>query len=149
MDIKETYTWLNRSRRCDSEIRRMRTKVEELKSCLLASGIDYSKDRVQSSPDDLMGKIFAEIDETEREMKNKALEKGILISEITDAIDSLDSELEKTVLTDFFIAQKSVTKIGKELNYDRSWINKQKKEGVKNLCSIVAEVVEQSSEKMI
>ena len=97
MDLNETYSWLNRSRKYDSEIRRLKAKSEELKSCLLSSGIDYSKERVNSSPDDAMSKIFAEIDETEQMIREKSLERGCVISEISDTIETLDSELEKTI----------------------------------------------------
>lgn len=137
-ELNEAYTWLNRSRRCDSEIRRMVTKIEELKNCLLASGIDYSKDRINSSPDDNMSKIFAEIDETERMIREKSLEKGVMVCEINEAIEKLPSDLQKSVLSEFFIARKSVAKIAREMNYDRSWINKQKKEGVKEICCTIA-----------
>lgn len=144
MDLNETYSWLNRSRKYDSEIRRLKAKADELKNCLLSSGIDYSKERVNSSPDDAMSKIFAEIDETEQMIREKSLERGCVISEISDTIETLDSELEKTVLTEFFISKKSISKIGKELSYDRSWVNKQKKEGIKKICSIIVTDAEET-----
>ena len=140
--VNETYTWLNRSRRCDSEIRRMERKIEELKSCLLTGGIDYSRDKVNSSPDDMMSKIFAEIDETERMIKEKSIERGFQVSEISSAIESIDNDLQKNVLTEFFISKKSVFKIAEEMNYDRSWINKQKKEGVRKVASLRGDIDE-------
>lgn len=144
MDLNETYSWLNRSRKYDSEIRRLKAKADELKNCLLSSGIDYSKERVNSSPDDAMSKIFAEIDETEQMIREKSLERGCVISEITDTIETLDSELEKTVLTEFFISKKSISKIGKELNYERAWINTQKKRGIEKLCSTIVTDAEET-----
>ena len=149
MDINDVYSWLNRSRKCESEIRRMQNKIEELKCCLLTGGIDYSKDRVQSTPEDSMSKIFAEIDETERMIREKSLERGYLVSEISNEIEKLDSDLEKNILADFFIARKSASQIAKEMSYDVSWINKLKKEGIKKLCFIIADYVEESSEKKI
>lgn len=149
MELNDVYAWLNRSRKCDSEIRRMQNKIEELKSCLLTGGIDYSKDRVKSTPDDSMGKIFAEIDETERMIKEKSLERGYLVSEISKAIEELDSDMEKNVLADFFVARKSASRIAKDMSYDVSWVHKLKKEGVKKLCFIIAEHAEDCSGKKI
>lgn len=134
--INEAYSWLNRSRRCDSEIRRMIRKIDELKGCLLAGGVDYSKDRVNTSPDDMMSKIFAEIDETERLIMEKSLERACMVSEIAEAIELIDNELQKNILTEFFISKKSIIKIAEEMNYDRTWINKLKKEGVRNIASL-------------
>lgn len=144
MDVNDVYSWLNRSRKCDSEIRRMQNKIEELKSCLITGGIDYSRDKVMTSPEDSMCKIFAEIDETERMIREKSLERGYLVSEISNVIETLDSDLEKNILADFFVARKSAAKIAKEMSYDVSWINKLKKEGINKLCSIIADNVEES-----
>ncbi len=134
--INEAYSWLNRSRRCDSEIRRMIRKIDELKGCLLAGGVDYSKDRVNTSPDDMMSKIFAEIDETERLIMEKSLERAYQVSEIAESIESIDNELQKNVLTEFFVSRKSVKEIAKDMNYSINWINKLKKEGVRNIASL-------------
>lgn len=144
MDINDVYSWLNRSRKCDSEIRRMQNKIEELKSCLITGGIDYSRDKVMTSPEDSMSKIFAEIDETERMIREKSLERGYLVSEISNAIETLDSDFEKNILADFFVARNSATKIAKEMGYDVSYIHKVKKEGINKLCSIIADNVEES-----
>ena len=84
----------------------------------------------------MMSKIFAEIDETERLIMEKSLERACMVSEIAEAIELIDNELQKNILTEFFISKKSIIKIAEEMNYDRTWINKLKKEGVRNIASL-------------
>ena len=59
-----------------------------------------------------------------------------MVSEIAEAIELIDNELQKNILTEFFISKKSIIKIAEEMNYDRTWINKLKKEGVRNIASL-------------
>lgn len=58
------------------EIEQLSEQIEELKYSLLPSGIQYDKIKVQTSPDDMMIRIAAEIDTYERQIRQH-LEKMI------------------------------------------------------------------------
>ena len=58
------------------EIEQLSEQIEELKYSLLPSGIQYDKIKVQTSPDDMMLRIAAEIDTYERQIRQH-LEKMI------------------------------------------------------------------------
>ena len=58
------------------EIEQLSEQIEELKYSLLPSGIQYDKIKVQTSPDDMMLRIVAEIDTYERQIRQH-LEKMI------------------------------------------------------------------------
>ena len=58
------------------EIEQLSEQIEELKYFLLPSGIQYDKIKVQTSPDDMMLRIAAEIDTYERQIRQH-LEKMI------------------------------------------------------------------------
>jgi hypothetical protein len=136
MELNEGYRWLSRPRAVDSKIRRLESKIEELRTCLEPNAIRYDVEKVNSSPDDMTSKIFAEIDETERLIMEKSLERACMVSEIAEAIELIDNELQKTILTEFFISKRPTREISKELNYDLSWVNKQRKEGVRKIASL-------------
>ena len=61
MELNEGYRWLSRPRAVDSKIRRLESKIEELRTCLEPNAIRYDAEKVNSSPDDMTSKIFAEI----------------------------------------------------------------------------------------
>ena len=52
------------------EIEQLSDQIEELKYSLLPSGIQYDKIKVQTSPDDTMLRIAAEIDTYERQIRH-------------------------------------------------------------------------------
>ena len=59
---KQAYEFLNSARVLHWQWLRLKAKHDELQSCLLPAAIRYDKDKVQTSPEDAMSKIMAEID---------------------------------------------------------------------------------------
>lgn len=51
------------------EVEQLSDQIEELKYSLLPTGIQYDKLKVQTSPDDMMLRIVAEIDTYERQIR--------------------------------------------------------------------------------
>ena len=133
MEVNEGYRWLSRPRAIDSKIRRLESKIEELKTCLEPNAIQYDKERVNSSPDDMTSKIFAEIDEAERMIHELKLEKASNLFEINQAIENINDESAKDVLNGFYIAKKKMPVIANELNFELSWCYRLRRIGIEQL----------------
>jgi hypothetical protein len=73
---KQIYNYLNSVRVLHWRWLRLKARHDELESCLLPAAIRYDKDKVQTSPDDTISKIVAEISELETQMKAILLAKA-------------------------------------------------------------------------
>ena len=114
---KTAYEFLNSARVLHWQWLRLKAKHDELESCLLPAAIRYDKDKVQTSPDDPMSKVVAEICELEKEMKRVQLLKSRQITKIDKAISALESDEERTALTMRYINRIPVTEIADEMGY--------------------------------
>lgn len=133
MELNEGYRWLSRPRAIDSKIRRLESKIEELKTCLEPNAIRYDVDKVNTSPDDMVSKIFAEIDEAERMCHELRLQKATYIFEINQAIENIKNDAAKDVLNGFYIAKKKMPDIAEELNYELSWCYRLRRVGIEEI----------------
>ena len=79
---RQAYIFLNSARVLHWEWLRLKAKHDELESCLLPAAIRYDKDKVQTSPEDPMAKIVAEINELEVEMNKIQLKKSRQIAKM-------------------------------------------------------------------
>ena len=80
---KQTYNYLNSVRVLHWRWLRLKARHDELESCLLPAAIRYDKDKVQTSPDDTISKIVAEIAELESQMNAVLLAKAERIDDYT------------------------------------------------------------------
>ncbi len=135
-ELEETYAFLQQIRRKETEIRRKQLQHDELQSCLLPGAIRYDADRVQSSSEDPMAKIFAELDALERQIIDLRAEKARLISVTAEAIEQLEDDFEKTVLAEFYIGRKSMRDVAEVINYSLRRAYYFRKQGVIHLDAI-------------
>ena len=119
---RQAYIFLNSARVLHWEWLRLKAKHDELESCLLPAAIRYDKDKVQSSPEDPMSKVVAEVMELEKEMKRVQLNKSRQIAKIDKAISQLESDEERTALTMRYINRKAVKEIAEEMGYSEARI---------------------------
>lgn len=143
---KEVYSFLNSARVLHWRWLRLKAKHDELELGLLPAAIRYDKDKVQTSPEDAISKIVAEINELEKEMALTQLAKRQQIEEIDKAISKLESEEQKTVLVLRYINRVPVTKIAELMGYAEPTIYKfmnqgadQIKKSIKNINTSVVE----------
>jgi DNA-directed RNA polymerase specialized sigma subunit len=136
--MDEMYEYLMQIRRAELSIRRLEMKAAALRTCLLPNAIRYDKDRVQTSPEDKLAEIMADIDGLERDIIQRKEEKAGLIQEITGAIDRLEDEREKTVLTGFFVNRESMSEVAEEIRYSSRSTYRFRKWGMQHLASILA-----------
>ena len=133
---KQAYIFLNSARVLHWEWLRLKAKHDELESCLLPAAIRYDKDKVQTSPDDTISKIVAEISELETQMNEVLLAKAKRIEEIDKAIHSIQSDEQRTVLTMRFINRIPVSEIAESMGYAESTIYKFMNQGAEQIKSI-------------
>lgn len=137
---KEAYRFLNSARVLHWRWLRLKSKHDELESCLLPSAIRYDKDRVQTSPQDSFGKIMAEINVLEKEMNKVQIEKAKRLKEIDQAISELTSDEERTALTMRFINRKPVSEIAEAMGYAETTIYKFMNQGGEKILKSVKNV---------
>lgn len=126
---RQAYVFLNSARVLHWEWLRLKAKHDELESCLLPAAIRYDKDKVQTSPEDPMGKIVAEIVELEKEMKLLQVKKSERITEIDREISRLASDEQRTALTMRYINRVPVTEIAEAMGYAEPTIYKLMNQG--------------------
>jgi DNA-directed RNA polymerase specialized sigma24 family protein len=119
---RRAYSFLNSARVLHLEWLRLKAKHDELESCLLPAAIRYDKEKVQTSPDDPMSKIIAQVIELESEMKRVQFNKSRQINKIDKAISSLESAEERTALTMRYINRVAVTDIADAMGYSEKRI---------------------------
>jgi len=137
MDLNETYDFLMQIRRKEIIIRRKETQRDELRACLLPGAVRYDRDKVQSTPTDKMSDVMARVDELDREIEQLRREKASLIIEIGDAIEKLEDDNEKTVLTEFYIARAPMTQAADAINYSVRRAYDFRKRGVIHLGEVL------------
>lgn len=137
MDLNETYDFLMQIRRKEIIIRRKETQRDELRACLLPGAVRYDRDKVQSTPTDKMSDVMARVDELDREIEQLRREKATLVIEISDAIEKLEDDNEKTVLTEFYIARASMTQAADAINYSVRRAYDFRKRGVIHLGEVL------------
>lgn len=120
MTYRETIEFLNKIRLLDRRIRRMEIWHDEMESCLLPGGIRYDKDPVQTSPEDKMSEIAGRVVDLERDIRNLQLEKSRVTYEVGMAIEQLDDEDEKTVLSAFYIGRMPMVDVAEIIHYSLS-----------------------------
>ena len=121
---KQAYEFLNSARVLHWQWLRLKAKHDELESCLLPAAIRYDKDKVQTSPDDQMSKIIAEINALEIKMATVQRRKSQQIERIDKAINALASDEERTALTMRYINRIPVSDIALAMGYAEPTIYK-------------------------
>lgn len=119
---RQVYDYLNSVRVLHWRWLRLKAKHDELESCLLPGAIRYDKDKVQTSPDDPMSKIVAEVYELEKEMSQIQIAKSKRVEEIYKDIRSVALEEERTALTMRFVNRISVSDIAEQMGYSEKRI---------------------------
>lgn len=134
---KQAYEFLNSARVLHWRWLRLKAKRDELETCLLPAAIRYDKDKVQTSPDDQMSKVVAEINALETEMAEVQLLKTQQIEKIELAVNSLESDEERTALTMRYINRRPVAEIADDMGYSEPTIYRFMRQGGTNLLRLI------------
>jgi DNA-directed RNA polymerase specialized sigma24 family protein len=137
---KQAYEFLNSARVLHWQWLRLKAKHDELESCLLPAAIRYDKDKVQTSPDDQMSKIIAEINDLEVEMAKIQMRKSKQIERIDKAINALASDEERTALTMRYINRIPVSDIALAMGYAEPTIYKFMNQGGESIAKSIRNI---------
>ena len=141
-ELSIVYDLLMGPHRKRLEIARKENIIAELRSCLLPGAIRYDKDRVQSSPSDQLSDTMAKIDEMERQVEDLKAERSALIIRVNNMIEKLDNDIERAVLTEWYINRTKPSRIASNIGYSERRMYHYKKEGVKHLAEILKDFSE-------
>lgn len=137
---KQAYDFLNSARVLHWQWLRLKAKHDELESCLLPAAIRYDKDKVQTSPEDPMCKIMAEINELEKEMIKVQHRKFVQIEKIGRALNALESDEERTALTMRYINRIPVSAIAEAMGYAEPTIYKFMNQGGEQIAKSIRNI---------
>lgn len=111
MTTNYVYIFLTSVRKIEAEIQKLTIRHDELQTCLLPGAIRYDGDRVQTSPDDKMGKIAAEVVDLDRQVQELRRRKAEQVREIEDAIRMLENDDEQMVLMGYYIGRLPMARV--------------------------------------
>jgi DNA-directed RNA polymerase specialized sigma subunit len=101
--------YLQRIRSERLEIQQFEERIEEQRYSLLPSGIRYDVDKVQTSPDDPMMRVYAEIDKLERKIKEHLERLTTRYNIAMSNILLLDKSEHRQVLALYYLGQERLT----------------------------------------
>ena len=136
MEYQDTYDFLLGPRRIADAIWRKDLRRQELRSCLLPSGISYDKDPVQTSPEDSMARIMAEVDELDQQIDTLRRSMAMEILRISRVIDQMDDPREATVLDAYYLGRRSMQEIAEHLHYSERHVYRLRSEGVAKMSQM-------------
>lgn len=113
------YNHFMKVRRVEFKIQKLKYRRAALEACLLPPAIRYDKDKVQVSPSDKISEIMAEIDKIDRKIAELMADNIAAIREVSEAIDALEDDREKAVLSGYLLAGKSMASIADDIHYSR------------------------------
>lgn len=137
---KEAYEFLNSARAIHYQWLRLKSKRDELESCLLPAAIRYDKDKVQSSPEDTLSKVVAEVVELEKDMDRLQIQKAERIEEIDNVINDLDSDEERTALMMRFVSRIPVKDIADAMGYAEPTVYKFLNQGGDHILKSISNI---------
>lgn len=132
-DLKETYDFLLSPRRIADEIWRLDIRRRELRACLLPAAIVYDKDRVQTTPDDMMADTMADVADLDAQIEILQRQRARQIRRIGKALDLLEDSRERAILEAYYIGQRSMNEISEYMHYSLQHTYRLKRDGVENM----------------
>ena len=105
-------------KKIDRKIRRKKLQLEALRASLLPSGIRYDVDRVQTTPQDKVADVMAEIDEITNEIVRLHIKRADAVLRIEKAIDSVEGEAVREAMTAYYLGE-NVNKEAERMGYSR------------------------------
>ena len=136
VDLRETYDFLLSPRRIADEIWRKDIRRKELRACLLPAAITYDKDRVQTTPEDQMAEVMAEIADLDLQIEILQRQRARKIQQIGRALDMLEDCREKAILEAYYTGQLSMAEIADHMHYSIQHTYSLRLRGVENIRKI-------------
>lgn len=140
MDYREKITLAK------TELYKVTAKVRKLKHntmtiynqrlSLMGSGLDYSKDKIQSSPTNAIEKVMANIDLLERENEELKNVIGFKLHQLL-LLDNREAE----VINNLYFRDLSIYQTSKRMKVSKRTVNTLRNKALINYCEIVLKKV--------
>lgn len=127
------YDRLLLPRRLADDIHRLNLRREEMITSLLPKAITYDKDRVQTTPEDRVAIVMAEVDELDRKIEALKYRRFEAIREIAQDIDLLEDSRERAIIDAYYLTGEPMEKIAEYLNYSLSHVYRLRDSGVEKM----------------
>ena len=115
--------YLGQLRSLSMSIRRTREQIVEIRETMASAGaIRYDKDKVQTSPEDVMANYMIRLEAVEKREKDLLLDYYEKYERIQRQISGLDSGLQTSVLSLRYLDCKMFSDIAYDLGYSESYI---------------------------
>ena len=137
MELKEVYDYLLSARRISDEIWRKDLRRQELKACLLPAAITYDKDRVQTTPEDGMAKVLAEVVDLDSQIVELQKRRALRIMEVSELIDRLEDSREAAILDAYYLGGRSMKEIAGHLHYSMQHTYRMRRSGAMNMLNML------------
>ena len=135
--MTEAYLWaydrLLLPRRLADDICRLGLRREELITKLLPKAITYDTDRVQTTLEDRVAVVMAEVDELDRKIEELKRQRFEAIREIAGEIDRLEDSRERIILDAYYLSGEPMESIAAYLNYSLSHVYRLRDSGVEKM----------------
>lgn len=110
-------------------IQQVRSKYLAIYMAMMPGGIRYDKDKVQTSPADMMPEKMGELAELEEKIQRLEALHRRQIEDIETACNKLSDELQRTVIMMFYVGGNPIWKIAEELSFAPSSIYRIRRQG--------------------
>jgi len=102
----------------EQKIRRAEIELEEFYSLIGGlTAIRYDKDRVQTSPEDVLGNNMAKLDQMQRTLDGLRSKVPLTLESVTALINRVEDENQKTVLYCRYVKRIKFEQIASEMGY--------------------------------
>ena len=135
-DLKATYDFLLSPKRIADEIWRKDIRRRELRACLLPIGIAYNKDKVQTTQEDQMAEVIAEIADLDQQIEMLQRQRARKIQQIGRILDQLEDDREKAILEAYYTGQMSMADIAEHMHYSLQHTYALRQRGAENIRKI-------------
>ncbi len=135
--LEEVLDFLMQPHKKKQEVRRMENTIADLRGCLIPGAVRYDKDKIQTSPKNQQEETILRIIDYEEKLNQLKCELASSIIKVNEAIELLDDETERAVLTYYYVNRYSPRRVANLIGYSERWMYKIKREAVLKLFSEV------------
>lgn len=131
--MKKAKEYLYRLKKLNDAIERSLRRLEKIRADMFGmSGMDYSKDRVQVSPEDRLSDVMAEYVDLDAKI-NRMIDRYVdLKREVIQRIRGMERKTHREILFRKFVKFQSVREIAAAMKKSKSWIFEKQAEAIKD-----------------
>jgi hypothetical protein len=129
MTTKEVKEYFRQIRKEQMEINHLIDMIRSEELMLLPKAIQYDKDKVQSSPEDVLSKKVAEIAELDAQWKNAVVNLKFRRARAEAMLNALESSDEREVMRWYYMSTNNKhlmtwDEVATKMSYNKRWILK-------------------------